>query len=131
MPEKTGKIDINSATVGELTQLPGVAKNVAYNILNHRTRHGFFTAWEELAEVKDFPVEQLDQIRERAVLIQPDENRPTEKVPAPRRLRHEHIPDVQKQNKGYTKTMRSTRRSDRLHDSHDHSHRDGGGKKAA
>lgn len=125
------KIDINSAPVRILTQLPGVAKNVAYNIVNHRARHGFFTAFEELAEVKDFPLEQLDQIRERAVLIQPPENRPTETVRVLRRLKHEHIPKVSKQNKGYTKAMRSTRRSDRLHDSHDHSRHSGGGKKAA
>lgn len=70
------KIDINSAPVRILTQLPGVAKNVAYNIVNHRNRHGFFTAFEELAEVKDFPIGRLDQVRERAVLIQPAENRP-------------------------------------------------------
>jgi hypothetical protein len=125
------KIDINSAPVRILTQLPGVAKNVAYNIVNHRTRHGFFVAFEELAEVKDFPIEQLDQIRERAVLIQPAENRPNETVPVPRRLMNEHIPDVSKQNKGYTKAMRSTRRKDRLSDSHDHSNHNGAGKKAA
>lgn len=125
------KIDINSATVGELTQLPGVAKNVAYNIVNARVRHGFFTAWEELAEVKDFPLEKLDQIRERAVLIQREEGRPTEIVPEPRNLVEEHIPGTQKGTKGYTKDMRNTRRPERLHSSHDHSHHDGEGKKSA
>lgn len=125
------KIDINSAPASELTQLPGIAKNVAYNIVNHRTRHGFFVTWDEFAEVKDFPVHRLEEIRERAVLTQPAENRPTETVPAPRRLKHEHVPEVRKQNKGYTKAMRSTRRPDRLHDAHDHSRHSGGGKKAA
>jgi hypothetical protein len=128
MPEK---IDINSASVGELTQLPGVAKNMSYNIINHRIRHGFFTAFEELAEVKDFPVHRLDEIRERAELIQPSEGRPTETVPVPRRLKKEHISEVSKQNRGYTKAMRSTRRPDRLHDAHDHSQHGGSGNKAA
>jgi predicted nucleic acid-binding OB-fold protein len=67
------KIDINSAGAGILTQLPGIAKNTAYKIINHRQRHGLFTAWEELAEVKDFPIEKLEAIKERAELICKDE----------------------------------------------------------
>ena len=42
------KINVNTASPKELTQLPGIAKNMAYRIVNHRDRHGFFTHWEEL-----------------------------------------------------------------------------------
>jgi Helix-hairpin-helix motif len=124
------KIDINSAPVNILTQLPGVGINVAYNIVNHRTRHGFFVDWAELGAVKEFPMEKLEQIRERAELIQPAEGRPTETLPKPRYLKH-HTPGEQKGTEGYTKSMRSTRRPDRLHDSHDHSHHGGDSKKPA
>src|SRR6185312_7720196 len=40
-------INLNTASAKELTQLPGVAKNVAYNIVSHRNRHGYFTHREE------------------------------------------------------------------------------------
>jgi competence ComEA-like helix-hairpin-helix protein len=60
------KISINTASTKELTQLPGIAKNLAYRIVNHRNRHGFFTHWEELIEVKEFPAEALDRIKQRA-----------------------------------------------------------------
>jgi competence ComEA-like helix-hairpin-helix protein len=62
----SSKISINTASTKELTQLPGIAKNLAYRIVNHRNRHGFFTHWEELIEVKEFPAEALDRIKQRA-----------------------------------------------------------------
>ena len=108
-------IDINSARVGELTQLPGIAKNMAYNIINHRERRGLFTTWEELAEVKDFPIEKLDLIKSRAVLTSTDENfRP------PRHMRPDHLERAQKKTDGYTKAMRAERRPARMHDPSEH-----------
>jgi hypothetical protein len=127
MPDK---IDINSAPTSLLTQLPGIGKNIAYNIVNHRTRHGFFTVWEELAEVKDFPIDKLDEIRGRAELIQPPEERPNETVPPPRHL-ETHMAKGHKGSQAYTKAMRSTRRPERLHTAHDHTHHDSSGKKSA
>lgn len=109
------KIDINSASVKELTQLPGIAKNTAYHIVNHRVRHGLFTNWEELAEVKNFPVEKLEQIRSRAELICEDEGfRP------PRHLKTGHLERVHKKTGGYTKALRATRRPGRMHDPSSH-----------
>lgn len=102
------KIDLNTAGARELTQLPGIAKNLASRIVNHRNRHGYFTAWEELREVKEFPVERLDEIRERAVLGSPDGN-----YPPPRRIQR-HLAQESKKSSGYTKAIRSTRRPDRL-----------------
>jgi DNA uptake protein ComE-like DNA-binding protein len=36
------KININAASPKQLTQLPGIAKNLASRIVNHRKRHGYF-----------------------------------------------------------------------------------------
>ncbi|PYV56152.1 MAG: hypothetical protein DMG98_13550 [Acidobacteria bacterium] len=66
MPDR---ININNAPAKELTPLPGIAKNVAYNIANHRKRHGYFTHWEELLEVKEFPRQALPKIKARAALF--------------------------------------------------------------
>ena len=105
MAANDSRIDINRAKVGELTQLPGIAKNMAYNIINHRQRSGLFTTWEELAEVRGFPVEKLDQIKARAILTSRDEGfRP------PRHIRPDHLERASKKTTGYTKALRATRR---------------------
>jgi DNA uptake protein ComE-like DNA-binding protein len=62
------KISLNTATPKQLTQLPGIAKDTAYRLVNHRKRHGFFTHWEELAEVREFPVDKIDEIKKSATL---------------------------------------------------------------
>lgn len=67
-------ININTANAKELTQLPGIAKNLAYRIVNHRHRHGSFTHWEELLEVKEFPADALDKIKLRANILPPAGN---------------------------------------------------------
>jgi hypothetical protein len=102
-------IDLNSASVRELTQLPGVSKDIAYRIVNHRKRHGFFTAWQELLEVKSFPAERLPEIRSRAVLHCPDG--PDGCAP-PRHLA-KHLVRTEKKSEANTKALRSTRGSDR------------------
>ncbi len=105
------KININSAGVKELTQLPGIAKNTAYHIVNHRERRGLFTNWEELTEVKEFPVQKLEQIKLRAELSCQDEGfRP------PRHVKPNLLERIRKKTAGYTKSLRATRRPARLHD---------------
>ena len=109
------RININTAGVGQLTQLPGIAKNTAYNIVNHRQRRGLFTNWEELAEVKEFPVAKLEQIKLRAALACDDEGfRP------PRHVKPNHMARGRKKNAGYTRSMRATRRPAKMHDSSAH-----------
>lgn len=105
-------INLNTASAKELTQLPGVGKNVAYNIVNHRKRHGYFTHWEELLEVKEFPERALDELKKRATLLPIDGVRPEEF--GPRRIKAQHVQREAKKPKGYTKALRSTRSSDRL-----------------
>ena len=105
-------INLSTATAKELTQLPGVAKNVAYNIVSHRKRHGYFTHWEELLEVKEFPAESLDRLKERATLLPIEGVRPEEF--GPRRIKPEHVQREAKKPRGYTKAIRSTRSPDRM-----------------
>jgi hypothetical protein len=106
-------VDLNTAGVSEMTQLPGIAKNVAYNIVNHRKRHGFFTAWEELTEVKEFPSDRLDEIKARAILSSPD----GPDAAAPPRHPTANIREEQKKTKGYTHRMRSSRRTEKSRES--------------
>lgn len=103
-------IDLNSASVQELTQLPGISKDVAYRIVNHRKHHGFFTAWQELLEVKSFPAERLAEIQSRAVLQCPDG---PDNCAAPRHL-EKHLLRAEKSSEANTRALRSTRRADRM-----------------
>jgi competence ComEA-like helix-hairpin-helix protein len=105
-------MNINTATVKQLTQLPGIAKNLAYRIVNHRNRHGYFTHWEELLEVKEFPADALEQIKQRAN-ISPPAGILKEEF-GPRRIKTGQIERAKKKPKGYTKAIRATRSSDRL-----------------
>jgi competence ComEA-like helix-hairpin-helix protein len=104
-------IDLNTAGVKDLTQLPGVSKDIAYHIVNHRNRHGYFTAWEELLEVKGFPEKKLEWIKQRAILGHPKDE-PGAFTP-PRHLQS-HLPEESKKPKGYTRAIRATRRADKL-----------------
>jgi competence ComEA-like helix-hairpin-helix protein len=107
-----GEINLNTAGVKELTQLPGVAKNLAYRIVSHRKRRGYFTHWEELLEVKEFPEDALEKIKRRANL-NPPEGVLKEEF-GPRRVKASHLERQRKKPKGYTKAIRSTRSPDRL-----------------
>jgi len=108
----TTPININTSTVKELTQLPGVAKNLAYRIVNHRNRHGYFTHWNELLEVKEFPADALDKIKQRANILPPAGILKEEF--GPRRIKAEHLEKAKKKPRGYSKAIRATRSSDRL-----------------
>jgi competence ComEA-like helix-hairpin-helix protein len=105
-------ININTAKAKELTQLPGIAKNLAYRIVSHRKRHGYFTHWEELLEVKEFPSDSLDELKSRAT-IDPPEGILKEEF-GPRRLKTSQVERAAKKPKGYTKAIRATRSPDRL-----------------
>ena len=105
-------INLNTASAKELTQLPGVAKNIAYNIVSHRKRHGYFTHWEELLEVKGFRAEALDRLKERATLLPIEGVRPEEF--GPRRIKPEHLERGAKRSRGYSKAIRTTRSPDRM-----------------
>jgi hypothetical protein len=99
------KIDLNTAPANTLTQLPGIGIDLAYGIVNHRERHGWFTAWEELLAIKNFPEAKLDAIKERAVLSCPDDRLGQDQTNCtpPRHLNREKIIQQQNSPKGNNK----------------------------
>jgi len=52
-PAPAGKVNINSATVEQLTTLPGVGPKLAARIVEHRQKAGGFKSAQELMNVKD------------------------------------------------------------------------------
>ena len=63
------RIDVNTASSHELTQLPGIGIDMARKIVAFRERHGGeIHDWEELSGIHGFPVERMEEIRERGVL---------------------------------------------------------------
>jgi competence ComEA-like helix-hairpin-helix protein len=105
-------ININTAAAKQLTQLPGIAKNLAYRIVSYRKRHGYFTHWEEVLAVKEFPASSLDEIKSRAT-IDPPQGVLKEEF-GPRRVKARHLAKAAKKPQGYTKAIRATRSPDRL-----------------
>jgi competence protein ComEA len=51
-PAPTGKVNINTASVEQLTTLPGVGPALAARIVEHRQKAGSFKAPAELMNVK-------------------------------------------------------------------------------
>lgn len=49
---ETGKININTASVEELTMLPGIGKETAERIVAYRTQFGIFYSLDDLTNVK-------------------------------------------------------------------------------
>ncbi len=60
---KIGKIDLNSATVNELTKLPGVGRTLANRIVKYRDERGKFKSVDELINVKGIGKKKLNRIR--------------------------------------------------------------------
>jgi competence protein ComEA len=60
----SGPIDLNTATVGELEQLPGVGPATASAIVGHRDEHGPFASIDDLTDVRGIGPAKLDAIRD-------------------------------------------------------------------
>jgi competence protein ComEA len=59
----SGAININTATVQELSMLPFVDMQTAQNIVNFRDSHGLFTSIDELKNVKGITRTFLESLR--------------------------------------------------------------------
>lgn len=55
-------VDINHATLDELTALPGIGETLAQRILDYRTEHGNFSVPEELLNVSGIGAGKLEPI---------------------------------------------------------------------
>jgi Helix-hairpin-helix motif len=105
------KININTASPKELTQPLSIAKNLADRVVKHHERQGFFTHFEELAEVKGFPAAALDRIRQGATLAFAGK---IEEGTSARPLEAEHITRAAKEPSWLYKKIRTTGNADRL-----------------
>jgi len=59
-----GKININTASQTELTDLPGIGNTIASRILQYRQQHGNFRSIEEIMNVSGIGEKRYEAIRE-------------------------------------------------------------------
>ena len=57
------KLDINTATLDELIELPGIGEVKAREIIKYRTEHGPFTSVDDLIKVKGIGKKTLEKLR--------------------------------------------------------------------
>lgn len=62
-PKITDPIDINKATLTELTRLPGIGEAYAKRIIDYRQTKGEFTAIEELTKVRGIGQKRLEKLK--------------------------------------------------------------------
>ncbi|UCD36106.1 MAG: helix-hairpin-helix domain-containing protein [Nitrospiraceae bacterium] len=60
----SGKININEATVKELSGLPGIGKKKAEAIVAYRNEKGKFASVEDLRKVEGIGAKLLDRVRD-------------------------------------------------------------------
>lgn len=63
-----GLIDLNSASVAELDELPGVGPAIAQRIVDHREQNGPFESVDQLEEVSGIGPATLEKMRDRATV---------------------------------------------------------------
>lgn len=61
-PENTGKIDINSAGLTELCDLPGIGPVTAQKIIDYREANGYFETLDELLEIPGIGEKTLEKL---------------------------------------------------------------------
>ena len=62
--EKTGKININKATLKELMEIPGIGEARANAIIEYRTKNGSFKSVEDIKKVNGFGDNLFDSIKD-------------------------------------------------------------------
>jgi len=62
-PTRPSRLDLNRASVAELTILPGLGEVLAQRVVERRTARGGFRSVDELKEVKGIGTKRLEQLR--------------------------------------------------------------------
>jgi len=70
-PAPAGKVNINTATVEQLTTLPGVGPKLAARIVEHRQKSGGFKSAQELMNVKGIGEKNFEKIQGYLTLGEP------------------------------------------------------------
>lgn len=78
-PENTHIVDINHASVEELTTLPGIGKVTARRIVEFREKNGPFRRLEDLLIIRGISEKRLQQILPR-ISLGPDPKEPEKKT---------------------------------------------------
>jgi competence protein ComEA len=61
-------IDINSADIDSLVQLPGIGRETALQIIEYRNEHGKFTEVDGLIHVHGIGVKKLEKLRDCVII---------------------------------------------------------------
>ena len=63
-PEQPGPVDLNQASAGELTALPGIGPVLADRIIRYRAEAGPFSSTEELMEVEGIGQKTFEALKD-------------------------------------------------------------------
>lgn len=74
-PAPTDKVNINTATIEELTALPGVGPTLAGRIVEYREKAGSFASVEEILNVKGIGEKNFEKIVEWLTVGDPGRKR--------------------------------------------------------
>ena len=74
-PAPTDKVNINTATIEELTTLPGVGPTLAGRVVEYREKAGRFASVEELLNVKGIGEKNFEKIAEWLTVGDPGRKR--------------------------------------------------------
>ena len=66
--EKAPRVNLNTATVEDLTSLPGIGPSYAKRIVDYREKNGPFKRVEDLLNVQGIGEKTLEKIRDRVSL---------------------------------------------------------------
>ncbi len=61
-PPKIEKININEASVSQISKLVYLQRSVAQSIVDYRNLNGGITSFDELSKIENFPIEKIDRI---------------------------------------------------------------------
>jgi competence protein ComEA len=62
--ERSGKVNLNSASFEEITRLPGINREKAESIVNHRP----FNSWDDLKKVEGFTDSNIDSLKDNCTI---------------------------------------------------------------